>query len=349
MAGAIGAAVMAFASAADAQPNVFAIDNVPDQLIRAFRGELDAWGERITTFAKRLFVFLAGIEITVAAARTYYAEGAGFDRFGSMVIERSLFIGFWWFVLSEGPNGVRALIGMFERAGQGASSSEVGPTAILERGLGVVIELLGVAFSEGILEGMALVLPLLFLALAFVYAAMEYVGAIVDAYVVATLGIVVLGLAGSRWTVGAAQNYLRAAVQAGVHLMVINVVAGVGLDAVMRIADVVPTTGRLSGVDAVQHMVSVVLYVLAGAIMFAYLLRRLPRTVSAIVTGWGSGDPGGSVLLASGSGAGALAVAGAQVATGAAAPAAVGAMSATRALASRARAARQGMKGDQSE
>jgi hypothetical protein len=96
-----------------------------------------------------------------------------------------------------------------------------------------------------------------------------------------------------------AENYLRTAVGAGIHLMVVNLVAAVGMRAVLEIAYVIKGVGDAD----FPGLVSVVLYVTGAAMLFAYLLRRVPAMVSSIATGAVAADSGNAVVAAAASGA----------------------------------------------
>ena len=67
-------------SATDTAHAQVQIDNVPEALIEAFRAHLDRWSGVILGFAKKVFLVLGSIELTVALARSYYQEGGTFDR-----------------------------------------------------------------------------------------------------------------------------------------------------------------------------------------------------------------------------------------------------------------------------
>jgi type IV secretory pathway TrbL component len=108
-----------------------------------------------------------------------------------------------------------------------------------------------------------------------------------------------LGFGGSRWTAPMAESYLRTAIGAGIHLMVVNLVAAVGMKAVLEIAYVIKGVGD----SDFPGLVSVVLYVTGAAMLFAYLLRRVPAMVSSIATGAVAADSGGAVIAAAASGA----------------------------------------------
>jgi hypothetical protein len=96
-----------------------------------------------------------------------------------------------------------------------------------------------------------------------------------------------------------AQNYLRYALGAGVHLMVVNLVAAVGLRALFQTSSVIHSVGQAGA----PGLVAVVLYLLGAALLFAYVLRRIPATVSSIVSGAVAPDSGGAMMAAAASGA----------------------------------------------
>lgn len=275
------------------------IDNVPEAIIEAFRSHLDQWSSVILGFAKKVFLVLGSIELTIALARSYYQEGGTFDRVMAVLLERMMFLGFWATLLFWGTPAIWNLIESFQRLGASATGVDLNPTGIFEQGLTMTLDLMALSFEEGILESTALFFPLTILAIVFVFATAEVVGALIDAYVIASAGIVVLGLGGSRWTSPIAQNYLRYALGAGIHLMVVNLVAAVGLKVLLDISAVIQGVGD----EGATGLMAVVLYVTGAAILFAYLLRRVPATVSSIVSGAVSADSGGAVIAAAASGA----------------------------------------------
>ena len=275
------------------------IDNVPETIIEAFRMHLDRWSEVILGFAKKLFLVLGSIELTIALARSYYQEGGTFDRVTAVLIERMLFLGFWATLLFWGTPAIWNMIESFQHLGASATGVDLNPTGIFEQGLTMTLDLMALSFEEGILQSTALFFPLTILAIVFVFATAEVVGALIDAYVIASAGIVVLGLGGSHWTSPIAQNYLRYALGAGIHLMVVNLVAAVGLKVLIDISAVIHGVGD----DGATGLMAVVLYVMGAAILFAYLLRRVPATVSSIVSGAVSADSGGAIIAAAASGA----------------------------------------------
>ncbi len=71
------------------------------------------------------------------------------------------------------------------------------------------------------------------------------------------------------------------------------------MKAVIEIAYVIKGVGDAD----FPGLVSVVLYVTGAAMLFAYLLRRVPAMVSSIATGAVSADSGGAVIAAAASGA----------------------------------------------
>ena len=295
---ALALVVLALGATDTAQAKV-QIDNVPETIIEAFRVHLDSWSAVILGFAKKVFLVLGSIELTVALARSYYQEGGTFDRVTAVLLERMMFLGFWATLLFWGTPAIWNMIESFQRLGSSATGVDLNPTGIFEQGLTMTLDLMAMSFDEGILQSTALFFPLTILAIVFVFATAEVVGALIDAYVIASAGIVVLGLGGSRWTSPIAQNYLRYALGAGIHLMVVNLVAAVGLKVLIDISAVIHGVGD----EGATGLMAVVLYVMGAALLFAYLLRRVPATVSSIVSGAVSADSGGAVIAAAASGA----------------------------------------------
>ena len=280
---------LSFSDVAQAQAE---IDNIPETLLEAFAAQQNQWSSVLTDFAKKLFLALGTIELTISLARSYYQDGGSIDRVIGILLERMLFLGFWATLLYWGTPAIWDLIQMFAELGTKASGESLDPTGIFEQGMTLTLDLMGLAFDQGIIQSTLLIFPLTLLAIVCVFAAAEVVGAFLDAYFISTVGIVVLGLGGSRWTSPMAQNYLRYALGAGVHLMVVNLVAAVGLRALFQTSSVIHSVGQFGA----PGLVAVVFYLLGAALLFAYILRRIPATVSSIISGAVAPDSGGAMM-----------------------------------------------------
>lgn len=277
--------LLCWADAAHAQAG---LDNLPDQMAELFRQKTQHWVSVLGGYARRLFFVLATIELTISMTRAYYQQGGTFEGIASVLIERLLFLGFWSTVLLYAPAWMPQLIQSLRNLGGAAIGVTLSPSDVLDRGLSLTADLIAAAFERNLLEGFGLLFPLLIIALTFVFATAEVLAALIDSYLIASAGILLLGFGGSTWTAGIAHNYLRYAFAAGIHLMVTQLVAGVGLQIVIDVGN--------SVVILDDGFLSAVLWLMAVAILFAYLVRRIPAAVSSIVTGAPVADSGAALI-----------------------------------------------------
>lgn len=272
------------------------ISGIPQRIEEVFKASTSGWVTTMGGYARRVFLALAGIELTLSFARAYYQRGGTFDAIAAVLIERMLFLGFWSTVLLYAGAWIPDLIQSLRGLGSAAARTTLSPTDVFEYGIGTVGDLGLLAFDENVFEGLVLAIPLTILAITFVFAAAELLGAIIDSYIVASAGIVLLGFGGSTWTAPIAENYLRYALGSGIHLMVVQLVAGLGMSFLQEL------TVEIAGSSG-EGIFGLVLYVMGYALLFAYLLRRIPSTVSSIVTGAVSADSGAVVVATTSAGA----------------------------------------------
>lgn len=160
-----------------------------------------------------------------------------------------------------------------------------GPTVLLSDLLGMLV---------GLVVGVIALL-------AMIYLALEYIAIQLEAAMVASVGIILMGFAGSRWTVQHAEGYLKYALSVGVRFLVILIWIGFlqksAGTVITQILSQVNSSSPASNLDS-----ALVAYgeVLIFVLLIAWMTKKLPSIASSIMTGASSlsGGSEGTALLA---------------------------------------------------
>ena len=174
----------------------------------------------------------------------------------------------------------------------------------------------GISMIAGLIVGLVVFFGL-------IYVAIEFLAVQLEALLILSVGVLMLGFGAARWTTEFAQNYMKYAFSVGVRILVVTLWAGF---VEWNLIPLIKTVLINGGASFESYGIAMLL-----ALVAAWLTMKLPKFASSILGG-GSHLSGGEAFEMA-KGAAIMAVAGAAVAAtgGAAAPVAGGAMGATEA------------------
>jgi type IV secretion system protein TrbL len=247
----------------------------PGGLFTSLEQQAATWEMTTQTYANDLFFGLVALDI----AWTLVGALLGRGELGEMLIALTqklvTFNLVYWVFVVNGLGIVQTIITSFVKAGNSLGSGPTDPVSIFTIGatvaspmvlaataLGFVPdEVLGTGFTnlgQGLIESNIIGATLTIGAFAFLAGTLAL--AIVEAYVVTSVGILMTGFLGSRWTVSLGEKYFSYAVSVGVKLMMVYVVLGMVYPLAPLIAGFafVPVIGPLlaGGVAAVVAMLA---------------------------------------------------------------------------------------------
>ena len=141
------------------------------------------WETTIMDAAKSLFWILAGIEIGIAAV-WLALQAASLDSWFAELVRRIMFIGFFAFVLNQGPTFARAVVDSLYQIGAGGGSAS--PAEVFDAGIRVASQMSQQA-KFGVFEDNALaiaaVLAMGVVVICFSLVAAIFVAVMVEMYV----------------------------------------------------------------------------------------------------------------------------------------------------------------------
>ena len=309
----IGIAIALYSTAASAQ---LTNQGMLDQVVTEFATRASSWQTIVLNAATWLFWLLATISL-VWTFGFMALRKADIGEFFAELIRFTIFTGFFWWLLTNGPAFANSIIRSLARIGEQASGvTAVTPSGIVDVGFMILKQalrnssvwspidsLIGMALSVGILILLAVI-------------AVNMLLLLVAGWLLAYAGIFFLGFGGSRWTSDMAINYYKTVLGVAVQIMTMVLLVGIGNDLLSSFY------GRMNARTLNFEELGVMLVFCVALLM---LINRVPPLVAGVITGSGIGGAGGignfgagAAIGAAGMAAAAVATAGAAIAAGAA-------------------------------
>lgn len=221
------------------------------------------WETTVMRAARSLFWILAGIEVGIAAV-WLAIQGASLDNWFGELVRRVLFIGFFVFVLEQGPTFGRAIVdSLFQIGSSGGSAS---PVDVFNAGIAVASDM-SQDVRFGLFEDNALAIAAVFamivVVICFALVAAIFVAVMVEMYVGLLAGMIMLGLGGSSFTKDFAVRYLVYAFSVGMKLMALVMIARIGSEVLIDMADASSSDDKfltslaIAGIAVVVFMISI--------------------------------------------------------------------------------------------
>lgn len=230
-------AVVAFAITATAGPALAQEGQVLTELENQVAAAARDWERTVTEAARSLFWILAGIEIGIAAV-WLALQAATLDSWFAELVRRILFVGFFAFVLDQGPAFAKSVVDSLFQIGAGNGSAS--PAEIFDAGIRVASAMsaraqFGVFEDNGL--AIAAVLAMGVVVICFSLVAAIFVSVMVEMYVGLLAGMIMLGLGGSSFTKDFAIRYLVYAFSVGMKLMALVMIAHIGSTVLLGLAE----------------------------------------------------------------------------------------------------------------
>nr|CAD6437077.1 P-type conjugative transfer protein TrbL [Rhizobium sp. Q54] len=235
------------------------LTSLQNQLATSAKG----WEAAVMEAAKSLFWILATIEIGIAAV-WLALQAATLDGWFAELVRRVMFVGFFAFVLSQGPEFAKAIVDSLFQIGAGGGAAS--PADVFNAGLSVATKM-SEKIEFGLFEDNALAISAAFamviVVVSFSLVAAIFVSVMVEMYLGLLAGMIMLGLGGSSYTKDFAVRYLVYAFSVGMKLMALVMISRIGSEVLIGLADE-PQVGdefqtalAIAGIAVVVFLISV--------------------------------------------------------------------------------------------
>ncbi|MGE6743901.1 P-type conjugative transfer protein TrbL [Allorhizobium pseudoryzae] len=278
------------------------LTSLQTQITTAAKG----WETTVMDAAKSLFWILATIEIGIAAV-WLALQAASLDSWFAELVRRIMFVGFFAFVLTQGPTFAKAVVDSLFQIGAGGGTAS--PADVFNAGLTVATKM-SAKVQFGLFEDNALAISAAFAmvvtVIAFSLVAAIFVSVMVEMYLGLLAGMIMLGLGGSSFTKDFAVRYLVYAFSVGMKLMALVMISRIGSEVLIGLANE-PDIG-----DQFQTALAI-----AGIAVVVFIIAMyVPNIIQGVVQG--ASVTGGMETIRHGGQGASFAAGGAFLAAGAA-------------------------------
>ena len=283
-----------------------AIDNsdVSEQIMRAFRDNAGTWASVITDRASWLFWCLVAISMIFTFGFMALRQ-ADIGEFFAEFIRFTVYVGFYYWLLLNGPDMAGDIILSLQQVGGTASGlgPEFRPGNVMDIGFEIFFRIIDDSSIWSMGETLcALILGLVIIAMMCLIAA-NMIILLCSSWILLYAGVFFLGFGGSRWTSDIAINYFKTVLGLAASIMTMVLIIGIG----NSILD-----DYYTSLSEGIHLKELAVVAIAAIILFL-LVDKVPQMVAGIINGSSISGPGG---FGAGTAMGAMALGGAAVATG---------------------------------
>ncbi|OCJ66540.1 P-type conjugative transfer protein TrbL [Agrobacterium tumefaciens] len=231
------AMLLAAFTAVAAQPALAQEGSVLTSLQSQITTAAKGWETTVMNAARSLFWILATIEIGIAAV-WLAIQSASLDSWFAELVRRIMFVGFFAFVLAQGPSVAKAVVDSLFQIGAGGGTAS--PADVFNAGLAVATKM-SEKVQFGLFEDNALAISAAFAmvvtVIAFSLVAAIFVSVMVEMYIGLLAGMIMLGLGGSSFTKDFAVRYLVYAFSVGMKLMALVMISRIGSEVLIGLAN----------------------------------------------------------------------------------------------------------------
>ena len=257
--------------------------DVIDQIVQQFQSRSAGWEGALLAFAVNTFGILASIELAWAAFRLAF-RGADVSEWLAEIVNQILFLGFFYALLENSVTWGTAIVSSFRQAALSAGGSGIAPSDVFAVGVKIAALVLNQMSFWHPEASAGLILAGIVIEVCFALMAAFMVLALVESYLIISMGVILMAFGGTRWTKDFAVSTVRYTVSVGAKLFVLQLLVGIG-------------TGFIqSWANSFNDVTDASLCVLIGcSIVMLALVKVLPETMQRIVNG--SSMANGSALI----------------------------------------------------
>lgn len=257
--------------------------NTLDQIVDQFRARSAGWEGALQSFASGTFTILVGMELSWAAFKLAF-RGADVSEWLAEIVNQILFLGFFFALLENSVTWGQTIVDSFRQAAGAAGGTGIAPSNVFAAGVSLAGKIMSQMSLWSPEASVALVIAGLVIEVCFALIAAFMVLALVESYLIISMGVIFMAFGGSRWTKDFAVSTVRYTVSVGAKLFVLQLLVSIG-------------TGLITDwANTFNDVTANSLCILVGcSIVMLALVKVLPETMQHIVNG--SSMASGSALV----------------------------------------------------
>lgn len=274
-----------------------------DNLVNLFKNRVAGMEGTIRTAAQELFLALIGIEIVIYAAR--FIGNKDWVELFSGLVWLMVRVGIFWYALMHWPDFSMAIVNSFGQVGNNASVAAGGSTNLMPSGIFAS----GANVASAVWSGfritdpaMSLLLAISGIAVIVVYAIITalMIEVLVESYLVAYAGLLLMGFGGTRYTQSFAEAQFRYAISVGVKRFLLQLIIGISEGLMQDLS-------RQTFGGSTQATWTALVAIIGVPIVLLTLAHKIPYKAQDMINGVSSHGAGGIIASAAAIAAGAVA------------------------------------------
>lgn len=262
--------------------NANAIDvNTVDTMIEQFRNAAQTWEAPLLNAATSLFWLLATIQFAWAMIGLAFRTN-DMGTWVSTIFNQIIFIGFFYWLLTNSATFARSIVDSFRQAAASASgSSLLKPSDFFIAGWEIVERIFDSISAWSPVDSVGLMIAAIIIMICFALICAFLVLALVEMYIIISASVLLMGFGGSQWTKDYAVRTLQYAVSVGAKIFVLQLIAGIGLT-------LINTWVSTLNVEENADIVGMI----GCSIVLLALTKIIPEMVQGIINGTSIGSGG---------------------------------------------------------
>jgi type IV secretion system protein TrbL len=295
-------------------PAFAAVDNagILDNVLARYSSAASAWATMVSARASWLFWTLALISMIWTFGMMAMRK-ADLGEFFAEFVRFTIFTGFFWWLLVNGPTFAVSIINSLRQLGAEATGlgSGLAPSGVVDIGFDIFFKVLDQSSVWSPVDSACGITIGAIILVVFALVGVNMLLLLISSWILAYAGVFFLGFGGSRWTSEMAIGYFKTVLNVAAQLFAMVLLIGIGKSFVDQYY-----AAMSAGISLKELGVMLVV-----AVVLLALVRTIPGLIGGLAGGntgsLGSGFGAGAALGAAAMGAAALATAGAAVAAGA--------------------------------
>lgn len=276
--------------------------NVLDQIVIQFKNQSVGCQSALQSFAVNTFGILALIELAWAGIRLAF-RGADMSEWLAEIVNQILFLGFFFALLKNSVTWSQAIVNSFRQAASVAGGGGIAPSDVFASGVQIAAKVMAQMSIWSPTASVGLMIAGLVIEVCFALIAAAMVLALVESFLVISMGVLFMAFGGTQWTKDIAVSTVRYTISVGAKLFVLQLLVSIGSSLIQ------------SWVASFNNITASSLCILVGcSIVMLALVKVLPETMQRIVNGasmaHGSALVGAATAVAGAAGAVGLGLAG---------------------------------------
>ncbi len=256
---------------------------VLDDIVTQFQSRAAGWESSLRSFALNTFGILAAIELAWAAFRLAF-RGADVSEWLAEILNQILFLGFFLALLENSVTWGQAIVNSFRQAASTAGGGGLAPSDVFTAGVDLAQKVMSQMSIWSPAASVGLIIAGLVIEVCFALIAACMVLALVESYLVISMGVLFMAFGGTQWTKDLAISTVRYTLSVGAKLFVLQLLVSIG-DSLIQ-----------SWAATFNDITASSLCILVGcSIVMLALVKVLPETMQRIVNG--SSMASGSALV----------------------------------------------------